>query len=126
MLLYEEITDEIIAAFYNVYRELGFGFLERVYQNALYFELQDLGLKCEPQKNIDVYYRGRKVGDYIADFVIEDKVILELKAVKELKEEHEIQLLNYLTATRIEVGLLLNFGPRPEIKRLIMTNDRKI
>lgn len=124
-MLHEEITDEILAAFYNVYRELGFGFLERVYQNAMYMEMQSLGLKCVPQQAIDVYYRGRKVGDYIADFVVEDKVIIELKAVKNLLEEHECQLLNYLTATRIEVGLLLNFGPRPGIKRLILTNDRK-
>ena len=125
MLLHEDITDEIIAAFYTVYNELGFGFLERVYQNALYYEMRSLGLNCEPQKAIDVYYKGKKVGDYIADFVVENKVIVELKAVKELKEEHECQLLNYLTATSVEVGLLLNFGPRPEVRRLIMTNDRK-
>ena len=107
MLLHEEITDEIIAAFYTVYNELGFGFLERVYQNALYYEMRSLGLNCEPQKAIDVYYKGKKVGDYIADFVVENKVIVELKA------------------TSVEVGLLLNFGPRPEVRRLIMTNDRK-
>lgn len=90
--------------------------------------MRNLGLNCAPQKAIDVYYKGRKVGDYIADFVVENKVIVELKAVKavkELKEEHECQLLNYLTATSVEVGLLLNFGPRPEVRRLIMKNDRK-
>lgn len=124
-MLHEEITEEIIGAFYNVYRELGFGFLERVYQNALYVEMKGLGLQCKPQSAIDVFYKGIKVGDYIADFVVEEKVILELKAVKKITEEHECQLLNYLTATEIEVGLLLNFGPHPEVKRLIMTNDRK-
>lgn len=124
-MLHEEITEEIIGAFYNVYRELGFGFLERVYQNALYVEMKGLGLQCKPQSAIDVFYKGIKVGDYIADFVVEEKVILELKAVKKTTEEHECQLLNYLTATEIEVGLLLNFGPHPEVKRLIMTNDRK-
>ena len=115
MLLHEEVTDEIIAAFYTVYNELGFGFLERVYQNALYYEMRNLGLNCAPQKAIDVYYKGRKVGDYIADFVVENKVIVELKAVSALSKAHEAQVESYLKSTGMECGLLVNFG---NLKRL--------
>lgn len=122
-MLYKEITDQVLAAFYDVYNELGFGFLENVYQNALYRELQRKGLACEALKPIEVYYKGEIVGKYIADIVIEDKVILELKAVSSLTEAHECQLQNYLKATRIEVGLLLNFGSRPEFKRKVFAND---
>ena len=123
--LHKELTDKIIKAFYNVYNELGFGFLENVYQNALYFELINSQLKVEAQKAIEVYYQNRLVGSYKADLIVNNVIILELKAVEYLMEEHELQLINYLKATNIEIGLLLNFGKKPEIKRKIFTNDRK-
>lgn len=122
---HEELTDKIIQAFYDVYNELGFGFLENVYQNALYFELLDRGFAVEPQVEIDVYYRSRAVGKYRADLVVEDLIIIELKAVDSLVKEHEFQLINYLRATDKEVGLLLNFGLKPEIRRKIFDNERK-
>lgn len=122
-MLCKEITDQVLSAFYTVYNELGFGFLENVYQNALYRELIRKGLRCEALKPIDVYYKGEVVGKYIADIIVEGKVILELKAVASLTEAHECQLQNYLKATRIEVGLLLNFGHRPEFKRKVFAND---
>ena len=120
-MLYEELTKEIINAFYEVHNVLGFGFLEQVYQNALYKELKRRGLKCETQKPIKVYYKGELVGNYIADMVFDDLVILELKAISALCPEHEWQLVNYLNATGLKVGLLLNFGFSAEIKRKILT-----
>lgn len=123
--LYKEETDEVIGAFYKVYRSLGYGFLERVYQNALFFELLKRGFKCEAQHPIKVYYEDQLVGEYIADIIVNGHIILELKAVKELCPEHESQLLNYLKATRMEVGLLLNFGVHPQVKRKIFKNTNK-
>ena len=120
-----DLTDRIIQAFYRVYNELGFGFLENVYQNAFFFELQKKGFKVEAQKAIDVYYQAQIVGKYKADLVVDDLIILELKAVDYLIDEHELQLINYLKATDKEIGLLLNFGKEPEIRRKIFTNDRK-
>ncbi|GHT74311.1 hypothetical protein FACS189456_5610 [Bacteroidia bacterium] len=122
---HKELTDKIIQAFYCVYNELGFGFLENVYQNALYFELQNKGFKVEPQKAIDVYYQTQLVGKYRADLIVNDLIILELKAVDYLVVEHENQLINYLKATDKEVGLLLNFGAKPEIRRKAFDNERK-
>ncbi|MDR1984565.1 MAG: GxxExxY protein [Prevotellaceae bacterium] len=122
---HKELTDKIIQAFYNVYNELGYGFLENVYQNALYFELQNKGFKVEPQKAIDVYYQTQLVGKYKADLIVDDLIIVELKAVDYLLVEHENQLLNYLKATDKEVGLLLNFGTKPEIRRKAFDNERK-
>ena len=122
---HKELTDRIIQAFYNVYNELGYGFLESVYQNALYFELKNLGLEVEAQKIIDVYYKTLLVGKYKVDLVVNDLIILELKAVDYLVQEHENQLINYIKATDKEVGLLLNFGKKPEIRRKIFDNDRK-
>lgn len=124
-LLNREITDKIIKAYYKVYNELGYGFLERVYENALFIELTDMGLECVKQRAIDVFYKGIKVGNYFADIVVEGKVILELKATEGIAEEHEFQLVNYLKATEIEVGLLLNFGKTPEFKRKVFTNNNK-
>ena len=121
----QELTQEIIGAFYTVYNALGYGFLEKVYENALSIELNKNGLRHVCQKPISVYYDGQIVGDYVADVLVEDCVILELKAVHKLTIEHEAQLLNYLNATKFEVGLLLNFGPKPQIKRKIFDNDRK-
>ena len=120
--LHKDITDKIIRAFYNVYNALGFGFLEKVYENAMIIELCALNVNCEKQKPIDVYYKGKKVGEYFADIIVENKVIIELKAAEGLIPEHEAQLLNYLKATDIEVGLLLNFGKTPQIKRQIFEN----
>jgi len=120
-----DITNKIIKAFYEVYNCLGYGFLENVYQNALFIELAEKGFKVEVQKAIKVYYKAQVVGKYIADMVIDDAVILELKAVDFLTEEHEFQIVNYLRATDIEVGLLLNFGKEAQIKRKAFDNENK-
>lgn len=124
-LLHKDITDKILKVFYHVYQELGFGFLEKIYQNAMYMELLESGFKCEAQKLIKVWYGGKVMGEYYADMVVNDVVILELKASSTLLAEHEAQLLNYLRSTEAEVGLLLNFGLKPEVRRKIFTNDRK-
>jgi len=119
---YSELTEVIIKCFYKVYNELGYGFLEKVYHNALLKELQNEELDIESQKQIKVYYQGDIVSDYFADIVVENAVILELKAAESLAEEYKFQLINYLRATDIEVGLLLNFGMKPQIKRKVFTN----
>ncbi len=119
------ITGKVIKAYYNVYNKLGYGFLEKVYENAMMIELNKQGLKCQKQIPIAVYYENEIIGDYFADIIVEDKVILELKAAECLIEEHEIQLLNYLKATEIEVGMLLNFGKEVEYKRKVLSNDFK-
>jgi GxxExxY protein len=124
-LLHKKITDDILKVYYDVYNQLGYGFLEKVYQNALYFELKSKGYKVEAQKQIKVYFKNQLVGEYYADLLIENKIILELKACEVLMNVHIAQLMNYLKATEIEVGLLLNFGEDPEFKRIIYTNDRK-
>jgi GxxExxY protein len=124
-LINKEVTDKIIEVFYIVYWELGYGFLERVYHNAMMIELQKHGFICESQKKIRVKYKGLEVGDYFSDIIVNNKVILELKANEVLVQENEQQLINYLRATEIEVGLLLNFGKKPEIRRKLFTNDRK-
>lgn len=121
-LQHSEITGKIIKAFYTVYNALGYGFLEKVYENALSLELQELDLVVERQVPITVIYKDRKVGDYFADLVVEDCVIVELKAVEHILKSHESQLLNYLKATKIEVGLLLNFGTTAEYRRKIFEN----
>ena len=117
----KELTGKIIHAAYIVHNILKFGFLESVYQKALKKELVSMGLKCECEKPLGVYYKGEIVGHFVTDILVEDKVIIELKAVKALKEEHEWQLVNYLTATGLEVGLLINFGHDLEVKRKICT-----
>lgn len=122
---YQDITEKIIRAFYNVYNTLGYGFLEKVYENALMIELKSLNLNCERQKQIKVFYRNENVGEYYADIIVENKVIIEIKAAEGIVEEHENQLLNYLKATEIEVGLLLNFGKKPQFKRQIFDNEFK-
>jgi GxxExxY protein len=124
-MLHEEITTIIIAAYYAVYNNLGYGFLEKVYENALIFELQKRGLTVKQQVPIKVYYETRVVGEYFADLLINDLVILELKAVEQIIKAHEAQLVNYLKATNLEVGLILNFGPKAEFKRKIFSNSRK-
>ena len=118
---HSDLTSKIIKAFYNVYNELGYGFLEKVYENAMYIELQEQGLFCELQETIKVYYKNNTVGFYCADIVVENKVIIELKAVEKITKIHEVQLVNYLKATEIEIGLLLNFGKEPQIIRRILS-----
>jgi GxxExxY protein len=123
--LHSDITGEILKAFYDVYNELGYGFLDCVYKNALYKELTKQGFDCSTERSIRVYYQGEVVGDYFADIIVDNTIILELKAVKTILPEHEAQLMNYLRATDAEVGLLLNFGPNPQQRRIVFTNDKK-
>jgi GxxExxY protein len=123
--LHKELTSKIIQAFYKVYNALGYGFLEKVYENAMRIELNKMGIFVEQQKNIKVYYESEMIGDYFADLLIEKLVIVELKAAENICEEHEAQLLNYLKATDVEVGLLLNFGKMPEVRRKIFMNKNK-
>ena len=124
-LLHEGLTQEIIKAFYDVYNNLGFGFLERVYENSLTLILRERGLQVRQQAPIAVYFHGVPVGEYYADLLVNDLVIVELKAAEALRPEHLAQLRNYLRATDIEVGLLLNFGQKASFKRVFLTNDRK-
>ncbi|MBO6587114.1 MAG: GxxExxY protein [Gracilimonas sp.] len=121
-MLHEKLTEKIIESFYLVYNKLGYGFLESVYENALLIELKRQGLNVVNQVPIEVQYRNQKVGTFFADVLVEEKVILELKASRKLMQEHEFQLINYLRATNIEVGLLFNFGKKPEFKRKIFSN----
>jgi len=122
-LLYSKETEIIIAAFYKVYNTLGFGFLEKVYENSLCNELQKSNLSVIKQYPINVYYDNQVVGEYFADLLIDKKIIVEIKTAKSLCQENEYQLINYLKATGIEVGLLLNFGEKAEFRRKIFTND---
>ena len=124
-MVYKDKTELIIKAFYKVYNELGFGFLERVYESALFIELKNQGFVVERQKEICVFYDGLEVGKYYADLLVDNIVILELKATTSLVKEHELQLINYLKATDIELGLLLNFGKKPEIRRKIFSNNQQ-
>lgn len=123
--LHSELSGQIIKAYFNVYNELGHGFLERVYERAMVIELGKMGLTCAAQQPITVFYDGEVVGEYFADLLVEDSIIVELKAVEELSKAHEAQLINYLRATHIEVGLLLNFGRKPEHRRKIFENRLK-
>jgi len=120
---HHELTAEIIRRFYIVYNKLGYGFLEKVYEKALTFELGKAGIHVQRQSPINVYYETELVGEYFADLLIENKIIIELKAAEAICEEHELQLINYLKATDIEVGLLLNFGKKPEVKRKVFSNN---
>jgi len=121
-----DITEKVIKAFYKVYNTLGYGFLEKVYENALFIELNSMGLFVVKQKRIEVFYSGSQVGVYCADLIISESVIVELKAAENLCEEHEFQLINYLKATDIEVGLLLNFGKSPQFKRKVFSNEKNL
>lgn len=105
-LLHKKLSETILKTYYEVYNELGYGFLEKIYQKAMYFELKSQGYKVEAQKHIEVYYKSQLVGEYFADLLIEDAIILEIKACECLMDEHKAQLLNYLKATQIEIGLL--------------------
>ena len=122
---HEELTERIIEAFYRVYNNLGYGFLEKVYENALLIELAKMGIQAIAQCPIRVLYDGQAVGEHFADIIVNDCIIVELKAARTITSEHEAQLLNYLKATEIEVGLVMNFGPKPEVRRRAFDNSRK-
>ena len=121
----KELTEKIIKIFYRVYNKLGYGFLEKVYENAMMIEFKKEGIPAVSQSAIKVFYEGEVIGEYYADILVGNKVIVEIKAAKRLIKENEAQLLNYLKATNIEVGLLLNFGTKPEVKRKVFDNLRK-
>jgi GxxExxY protein len=120
-----ELKDAVICCFYTVYNNLGYGFLEKVYENALMHEMEKRGIAAEAQFPVTVRYDGKVVGEYFADIAVRQSLIIEIKATRALLAEHEAQLLNYLKATNIEVGLLLNFGPKPEVKRKVFDNEKK-
>ena len=122
---YRELTEKIIEIFYRVYNTMGYGFLEKVYENALMTEFRKANLLTVAQSPIKVFYEKEVVGECFTDILVDNKVIVEIKAARALLPEHEAQLLNYLKATDIEVGLLLNFGPKPEVKRKAFDNIRK-
>jgi GxxExxY protein len=122
---HKEITDLVLGVFYEVYNELGGGFLESVYHAALALALKQAGLQVKSQVAVPVYFRGIAVGDFRADLIVNEVVLLELKAVQALERAHEAQMLHYLRATPIEVGLLLNFGTKPQFKRFLLDNDQK-
>lgn len=122
---HEGLTEQVISCFYAVYNDLGYGFLESVYQNALAVEFRESGISFDDEVEITVFYNDEQIGEFYSDFVVEDSVVLEIKAASVLDESHEAQLLNYLNATDYEVGLLLNFGESPEITRKIFDNERK-
>lgn len=124
-MLYADVTDGIIKAFYKVYNSLGYGFLEKVYENALCLELASSDFRVSQQQPVQVFYEQKLVGEYFADILVNDLIILELKAVEHIRDEHVAQLTNYLKATKKEVGLLLNFGIKPEFKRVVFTNPFK-
>ena len=125
-LKHEDVTEGIIKAFYHVYNALGYGFLEKVYDNALCHELRRYGFRVDSQLPITVWYQGIAVGEYYADVVVNHCVIVEIKSATTLVAAHEAQLVNYLKATNMEVGLLLNFGPKPEFKRKIFSHRTPI
>lgn len=115
---HEELTEKIIACAYRVYNKMGSGFLESVYEKCLIIELRRMGLVVDVQKAIKIYYEGELVGEFTADIIVNDLVIVELKAIRQLAQAHEVQLVNYLVATGKSVGLLINFGEdKVEIKR---------
>ena len=122
---HSELTGKIIKVFYEVYNNLGYGFLEKIYEKVMFIELSKLGFKCQAQKPIKVFYDGAIIGDYFADLVVDDLILIELKTADKMSNEHIAQLLNYLKATRYEVGLLFNFGPDPELDREVFDNERK-
>lgn len=124
-LKHSAVTDRIIGVFYDVYNELGSGFLESTYAEAMVIALNQSGLRAIREVPVPVWFRGNKIGQYFADMVVDNTVLLELKTARSLESAHEAQLLHYLRATEIEVGLLLNFGLRPQFRRLLFDNDRK-
>lgn len=124
-MLHEQVSEKVIGTFYDVYNELGHGFLESVYESAMVLAVREAGLSVQQQVEIPVWFRGHRIGVFHADLLVEGVLIVELKAVRSFDPSHEAQLLNYLRGTAIEIGLLLNFGVRPEVKRKIYDNPRK-
>jgi len=122
---HSELPDLIIGVFYDVYNEMGFGFLESVYRNALQLALQDKGLAVEAEVSVSVFFRSRNVGDFPADLIVNKCILLELKTADAIAAAHEAQVLNYLRATSLELALILNFGPKPQVRRLLLDNRRK-
>ena len=120
-----ELTDVIISVFYDVYNELGFGFLESVYRKAMRVALIQKGVNVQEEVQVSVFFRRQNVGDFKADLVVNNSILLELKTAETLGPPHEAQVLNYLRATSLELGLLLNFGPKPQVRRLLLDNSRK-
>jgi GxxExxY protein len=116
---HSELSKQVIAAAYRVHKELGYGFAEKVYKNALAIELQEAGIKCSLEVPLKVIYHEKTVGDYCADMIVDDKIIVEVKAVNNLASIHEVQLVNYLKATGLHIGLLINFGESVKVKRRI-------
>jgi GxxExxY protein len=125
VLKHADLTEKIIGVFYDVYNELGYGFLECVYEESLVIALHEAGLAVDRQILLPVWFRGHKVGEFRADVMVENSVLLELKSARSLDPAHEAQLLHYLKSTEIEVGMLLNFGTRPQFRRLLFDNERK-
>ncbi len=119
------LTEKIIGVFYDVYNELGYGFLESVYEESLVIALRESGMRAKRQLSIPVWFRGHEVGQFRGDILVERTVLLELKSARTLEAAHEAQLLHYLKSTEIEIGLLLNFGSRPQFRRLLFDNPRK-
>jgi len=124
-LLHQEKSEKVIKAFYDVYNALGYGFLERVYEAALIIQLGKVGFNVKKQCPIKVYFDGQIIGDYFCDIIVDDSILIELKSVESLVVAHKKQIINYLKASEMELGLLLNFGEKPQIERFIFTNDRK-
>lgn len=120
-LLHGNVTSAILRSFYSVYNDLGYGFLEKVYENAMFGKLRDDGLSVRQQFPVRVVYEGRTIGDFFADLMINERVIVEIKSVEYVSRAHEAQLVNYLKATGIEVGMLLNFGPQADFRRRVLT-----
>ena len=125
VLKHRDITEKIIRAFFDVYNELGPGFLESVYRDSMFIALRDAGMHVEREVRIPVWFHGERVGDFRADLLVNSLVLVELKTARAFDESHQAQLVHYLKATEIEVGMLLNFGPKAEFKRLIFENSRK-
>ncbi|MCA9075100.1 MAG: GxxExxY protein [Planctomycetaceae bacterium] len=124
-LIHGDLTEKIIGAYYHVYNSLGYGFLEKVYENALTHTLRKEGIAVATQYPVSVYFEEQHVGTYFADLIVAERVIVEVKAAVGLSPANEAQLQNYLKATPIEVGLLLNFGETPEFRRKIFSNEKK-
>jgi GxxExxY protein len=124
-LKHNDVTERLIGVFYDVYNELGHGYLESIYHNAVCIALNQAGLRAEREVALPVFFRGQIVGDFRADLIVNEVVIAELKTARILEHSHEAQLFHYLRSTKIEVGLLLNFGPKPQFKRVAFDNSRK-
>jgi len=122
---HSELTDAVIRVFYDVYNELGFGFLESLYRNSLRLALLEKGLSVEQEVAVSVFFRGHNVGDFRADLVVNKTILVELKTAEQIVAAHESQVLNYLRSTALELGIILNFGPKPQVRRLLLDNSRK-